>query len=149
MPAFAPTIHATAVLIGATAVLIRGAPGSGKSELAYRLIAAAEAGGPFARLVADDRVHLAAAHGRLLASPPAILAGLIELRGVGILRVPHEALARVDLIVDLVDTAPERLPPDPLPTETILGVAVPVAAFRGGPGAPTFLGALRIPKQKV
>jgi len=60
------TIHASAVLVGARAVLIRGPSGSGKSRLAFDLISAA--GGPmrFARLVADDRAELEAAGGRLL-----------------------------------------------------------------------------------
>jgi HPr kinase/phosphorylase len=60
------TIHASAVLVGARAVLIRGPAGAGKSSLAYALIRAADAGLPFARLVGDDRVHVEAAHGRVL-----------------------------------------------------------------------------------
>ena len=60
-----PTIHASAVLVGARAVLIRGPAGSGKSSLAFALIRAGETGAlPFARLVGDDRVHVEAAHGR-------------------------------------------------------------------------------------
>ena len=67
MAADAPTVHASAVLAGARAVLIRGAPGAGKSRLALALIQAAQTGLlPFARLVGDDRVHLEAHHGRLL-----------------------------------------------------------------------------------
>jgi len=65
-----PTVHASAVLTGARAVLIRGAAGTGKSRLAFALIAAAQIGLlRFARLVGDDRVHLEPCHGRLLVRP--------------------------------------------------------------------------------
>ncbi len=105
------TIHASAVLVGPRAVLIRGPSGSGKSRLAYAAIQAAETGLiRFARLVGDDRVHVEAAHGRLLVRPAATLAGLIEIRGLGIRRVPHEPLAAVGLIVDLAAADAERMP---------------------------------------
>ena len=105
------SVHASAVLVGARAVLIRGPSGAGKSQLAFQLIEAARSGAvPFAKLVGDDRVHLAAAGGRLLVRPADQLAGLIELRGVGILRRDHEACAVVGLVVDLADPDAERLP---------------------------------------
>ncbi|HEX8809692.1 MAG TPA: serine kinase, partial [Xanthobacteraceae bacterium] len=89
-----PTVHASAVLVGARAVLIRGPSGSGKSRLAWELIEAARGGAvAFARLVGDDHVHLQAAGGRLLVRPNDALAGLIELRGAGILRRDHEPCA--------------------------------------------------------
>src|ERR1700682_5999838 len=85
-----PTIHASAVLVGARAVLIRGPAGSGKSNLAFALVRAAEAGAlPFARLVGDDRVQVEAAHGRLLVRPAETLKGLIEIRGLGIRRLAY------------------------------------------------------------
>ena len=96
------TIHASAVLVGARAVLIRGAAGAGKSSLAFALISAGEARPfRFARLVGDDRVHVEVAHGRLLVRPHATLAGLIEVRGLGIRRLPFEPVAAVGLVVDL------------------------------------------------
>ena len=105
------TVHASAVLVGARAVLIRGPSGSGKSRLAWELIEAARGGAvAFARLVGDDRVHLQAAGSRLLVRPNDALAGLIELRGVGIVRRDHEACAVVGLVVDLAATDAERLP---------------------------------------
>jgi serine kinase of HPr protein (carbohydrate metabolism regulator) len=111
MAAETPTVHASAVLAGARAVLIRGAAGSGKSRLALALIAAAQTGLlRFARLVGDDRVHLEPCHGRLLVRPTAALAGLIEVRGIGIRRLDHEALAIVGLVVDLAAEDAERLP---------------------------------------
>src|SRR5215472_4006684 len=96
----APTVHASAVLVGARAVLIRGPAGSGKSSLALALVRAAQTGLlRFARLVGDDRVHLAASHDRLLVRPAAALAGLIEVRGAGIIRLDHEPAAVVGLMV--------------------------------------------------
>ena len=106
------TIHASAVLVGESAVVIRGPSGSGKSRLALGLIRLAEAGGalPFARLVGDDRVALAAASGRLLVSPAPNIAGLIEVRGLGVLPLPYEPLAVVGLIVDLAAEDGSRMP---------------------------------------
>ena len=121
-----PTVHANAVLVGADGVLIRGRPGAGKSALTRALIAAATAEGRFARLVADDRVVLTACGGRLVARPPAALAGLCERRGLGVEAIDHEGAAVVRLVVDLVAPAEaERMPaPAALVTE-ILGVALP------------------------
>ncbi|HEX8829047.1 MAG TPA: HPr kinase/phosphatase C-terminal domain-containing protein [Xanthobacteraceae bacterium] len=105
------TIHASAVLVGARAVLIRGPSGAGKSRLALELIEAPRHGSVrFARLVGDDRVHVDAAGGRLLVRPAPTLAGLIELRGLGILRRDHEACAVVGLVVDLDAEDAQRLP---------------------------------------
>jgi serine kinase of HPr protein (carbohydrate metabolism regulator) len=99
------------VLTGARAVLIRGPSGAGKSRLALELIAAARCGQlRFARLVGDDRVRLESAGGRLLVRPADTLAGLIELRGTGILRLEHEPCAVVGLVVDLDAADAERLP---------------------------------------
>jgi len=106
-----PSIHASAVLVGAHAVLIQGPSGSCKSRLALTLLHAAAQGViAFARLVADDRVHVEAKHGRLLVRPAEALAGLIEIRGLGIRRVPYEPLAVVGLVVELGQPAAERLP---------------------------------------
>src|ERR1700681_129941 len=105
------TVHASAVLAGARAILIRGPAGAGKSRLALGLIQAAQCGLlSFARLVGDDRLELAASHGRLLARPAQALAGLIEVRGVGIRRVDYEPVAVVGLVVDLAVAEAERLP---------------------------------------
>ncbi|HVY59463.1 MAG TPA: serine kinase [Xanthobacteraceae bacterium] len=106
-----PTVHATAVLVGARAILIRGDARSGKSRLALSILQAAEHGTlAFARLVADDRCRLAAAHGRLLVRPSMELAGLLEVRGVGLQRLPYEPVAVVGLVVDLAAADAERLP---------------------------------------
>lgn len=112
-------VHATAVAIDGAAVLLRGPSGSGKSDLALRLV---DAG---ARLVADDQTVLRRAGAHLLASAPATIAGLLEVRGVGIVRVAAAEGAPLLLIVDLVPSAEvERLPE--ARREIILGVPVPV-----------------------
>ena len=128
-----PTIHASAVLIGAHAVLIRGRSGSGKSRLALALLEAAALGAlPFARLVADDRAHVEAAHGRLLVRPAPALAGLIEVHGLGIRRVPHEAVARVGFVVELGANDAERLPARDQIEIDIEGVALPRLGVAAG-----------------
>jgi HPr kinase/phosphorylase len=120
------SVHASCVLVGARAVLIRGPSASGKSQLALELIQAAASGGlRFARLVADDRVHLAAAGGRLLARPAKPLAGLIEVRGVGLLRLPYEPCAVVGLVVDLAATDGARLPDREKREVVIDGITLP------------------------
>ncbi len=128
------TIHASAVLVGARAVLIRGPSGAGKSRLALELIEAARAGAlRFARLVGDDRVQLATAGGRLLVRPAAALAGLLELRGSGILRLDYEPCAVVGLVVDLDAADAERLP-EQAGTE-IDGISLPRLAVASGAAA--------------
>jgi len=87
--------------------------------------AASGTGVPFARLVADDRIRVDAVHGRLVARAPHELAGLIEVRGLGIRQLPSEPAAVVDLVVDLAANDAERLP-DPAQCETeIAGIRLP------------------------
>ena len=127
-----PTIHASAVLVGARAVLIQGPSGSGKSSLAMSLLQAAEDGAlPFARLIGDDRVHVEAAHGRVLVRPAAALAGQIEVRGLGIRQMVHEPVAVVGLVVDL-GTAAERLPGIEQQETFIAGARLPQLAVAAG-----------------
>lgn len=129
----APTVHASAVLVEGGAVLIRGPGGAGKSRLALDLLRAADNGAlRFARLVADDRTQLAAAHGRLLASPPAALAGLLEVRGLGIRRLDYEPTAVVRLVVDLAAADADRLPATSSLQTTIDGITLPRIAVAKG-----------------
>ncbi len=115
-------IHGTCVALGEDGVLLRGPSGAGKSDLALRLI---DRG---ARLVADDRVELRRCDGRLLARAPAPLNGLIEVRGLGIVRLPSAIDVAIALVVDLVPAAEiERLPEPEF--ETLLGVARPRLAL--------------------
>jgi HPr kinase/phosphorylase len=138
------TIHASAVLVGTHAVLIRGPAGAGKSRLALALIQAAQSGiVSFARLVGDDRVHLAAAHGRLLVRPAEALAGLIEVRGLGIRRLDHEGVAVVGLVVDLGSPAAERLPGPAGQEVSLEGVLIPLLSLPESCDAmPAVLGSL-------
>jgi serine kinase of HPr protein (carbohydrate metabolism regulator) len=128
-----PTVHASAVLVGARAALIRGPSGAGKSRLALALIAAAEAGHlRFARLVADDRSRIEPHHGRLLVRPAPALAGLIEVRGLGIRRLPFEPVGMVGLVVDLAAADADRLPAEASRRVTIEGIDVARLAVAPG-----------------
>ncbi len=123
--------HATAVLAAGAGLLLRGRSGSGKSMLAAALI---ERG---ARLVADDRVYLVPRAGRLIAIAPSSTAGLMELRGAGIVRRPHERFAVIRLIVDLVDPTDLQRMPEPAAATvecagvTVRGQAVPAPGVSG------------------
>jgi serine kinase of HPr protein (carbohydrate metabolism regulator) len=98
-------IHGTAVALGDDGVLLRGPSGSGKSDLALRLID----GG--ARLVADDQTELRDSGEAVRMSAPPSIAGQLEIRGLGIVAVPHCAAAPLRLVVDLVPPErTERLP---------------------------------------
>ena len=119
-------MHASAVLVGDRAVLIRGPSGSGKSRLAFDLILAGRSGQiPPAILVGDDRVHLDTSGGNLIVRPAAELAGLIEIRGLGIRRIDHAGEAVVGLVVDLAAADAERLPAAEALTTKIDGVKLP------------------------
>ena len=110
-------VHGTCVELFGHGVLLRGPSGSGKSDLALRLID----GG--ARLVADDQVVLTAEVGRVQAAAPIRIAGRIEVRGVGIIQVATIETVPLALVVDLV--APADVPRLPEPRECRLaGVAL-------------------------
>ena len=120
------SVHASAVLVGSRAVLIRGASGAGKSRLAFDLILAGRSGQiPPAVLVGDDRVHLEARQGQLVVRPARELAGLIEIRGLGIRRCDFAEQAIVELVVDLSAPDAERLPPPEALQTRIYGVQLP------------------------
>jgi serine kinase of HPr protein (carbohydrate metabolism regulator) len=139
-----PTIHASAVLVGAKAVLIRGPSGSGKSRLVLALLQAAQAGRlRFARLIADDRAHVEAVNGRLLVRPAPALSGLLEMRGSGIHHVEAEPIAAIGWVVDLAAEDAARLP-EKQATETVIeGIRLPRLAVAAGQEAlPLLLGLL-------
>lgn len=124
-------VHATAVAIEGNSVLLRGPPGAGKSDLALRLID----GG--AQLVADDQAELQRAAERILVRSPTAIAGLLEVRGIGIVRVGALAGAPLALLVDLVSPEEVERLPEPRPEE-VLGLAIPLitlAAFEASAAA--------------
>lgn len=138
------TIHGTIVDIEGAGVLLRGPSGAGKSDLALRLID----GG--AVLVADDRITLSETGGNVVAEAPETIAGKLEVRGLGIVRLPFQVSSAVRLVVDLVGGASvERLPNA---AETVLlGVALPVlnlAPFEASAPAKIRL-ALRLAPQEI
>jgi HPr kinase/phosphorylase len=121
-----PSVHASAVQVGNRAVLIRGPSGTGKSRLAFELILAGRAGQiPPSLLVGDDRVHLEARATQLVVRPAAVLAGLIEIYGLGIRRCEFVEEAIAGLVVDLGAPDAARLPaPEALHT-VIKGIKIP------------------------
>jgi serine kinase of HPr protein (carbohydrate metabolism regulator) len=120
------TAHASAVLVGDRAVLIRGPSGSGKSRLAFDLILAGRAGQiPAATLVGDDRVYLQIVQEQLVVRPARELAGLIEIRGLGIRRCDFAEQAVVGLVVDLSVADAERMPAAGALFVSIDGVIIP------------------------
>lgn len=124
MNASSHLVHATCVALADRGVLLRGPSGSGKSDLALRLI---DRGGA---LVADDQVAVSVEDGRLVARAPASLHGLIEVRGLGILRRPARDQAPVLLVVDLV--APEAVERMPLPRQALIA-DIPVSRISLNP----------------
>ncbi|HEY2213383.1 MAG TPA: HPr kinase/phosphatase C-terminal domain-containing protein [Bradyrhizobium sp.] len=120
------SVHASAVLVENRAVLIRGPSGAGKSRLAFDLILAGRSGQiPRTLLVGDDRVHLDASKGQLVVRPAPELAGLIEIRGLGIRRCDFTDEAIVGLVVDLSAADAERLPPPEALVARVFGVLIP------------------------
>ena len=117
------TVHGTCVAFNGRAVLLRGASGAGKSDLALRLIKAPLQ--PW-QLISDDQVRLCRNAGRLWATAPPVIAGQLEVRGVGVIAVPFAENLPLALVAELVapDQVP-RLPEDPLPQQHVLGIALP------------------------
>lgn len=120
-PDTAVQLHASAVALAGRACLITGRAASGKSTLALEMVALG------AELVADDRVDIRRAGEVLLVSAPPAIAGMIEARGVGILRLPVCREAPLAFLVDLDEAETERLPERP--SRDILGL--PCALVRG------------------
>lgn len=122
-------LHATCVAIDGCGVLLRGPSGSGKSDLALRLIDQYTD----TLLVADDRVDVAVRHGAVYASAPVTIAGLLEVRGVGVAQMENAGLVKLRLLVDLVEAEDIQRLPEPA-NEEILGVCLPriaLAPFEG------------------
>jgi serine kinase of HPr protein (carbohydrate metabolism regulator) len=124
-------IHGTCLALGSAGVLLLGSPGSGKSDLALRLIDQPGDGlsgeTRAARLVADDQVAIRRAGSTLIATAPAALAGLLEIRGLGLARLPALPEVVLRLAVRLTPAAEiERLPDLARARMDILGVGLPL-----------------------
>jgi serine kinase of HPr protein (carbohydrate metabolism regulator) len=127
-------LHASCVDLAGSGVVLLGPSGCGKSDLALRLI---DSG---ARLVADDRVAIERRGDRLIARPPQAIAGLIEVRGLGIMRTDHCPSSLLGLVVALGGTPPPRLPERM--TYQVLGVALPCLEL--DPRAPSACAKIRL-----
>ncbi|MGJ0506589.1 MAG: HPr kinase/phosphorylase [Methylocystis sp.] len=127
------SIHANAVALGEKGLLLRGPSGAGKSALTLALLARFESRGDFARLVGDDRVLVEALGGRLVARPHPAIAGVIEIRGAGLLRVPYETCCTLHGVVDIAapGATPPRLPEEAEKTVTLKGIVLPRLQVRG------------------
>ena len=110
-------VHGTGLLLGSAGILLRGPSGAGKSVLALSLLERWESRGEAAFLVADDRVELQLVQGQLRMHAPPNLAGLIELRGRGIVHRPHRNDVSLHLVIDLVPELIRMLEEDELVTE--------------------------------
>jgi HPr kinase/phosphorylase len=131
MSADGSSIHGTAFLIGETGLIVLGRSGAGKSMLVAGL--AASWLGPSIRLVADDRVKLTVAGGRLIARPVAGFLGKIELRGFGMALLPAMPSAVIRAMVRLCPAEPARMPAQSIESKAIFGIDVPTLSLLEGP----------------
>lgn len=123
------TLHASCVAIDGRAVLIEGRSGEGKSDLALRLI---DRG---AVLVSDDYTTCTRSNGALIATAPANITGKIEVRGIGVIDMPHQDRVPIALLVTILDSPP-RMPEGPK-KRRIAGIDIPEVALAAlEPSAP-------------
>lgn len=133
-------VHGTCVVVDGTGVLFIGPSGSGKSDLALRLMD----GG--AQLVADDRVDLRVDQGDLVASAPKALWGLLEVREVGILKVPCLDQASIQAVIEINPGARlDRLPPE----QSTELVGLPIRHFQIDPWQQSAPAKVRLVSQLV
>lgn len=130
------SIHATCVALDGKAVLIRGASGTGKSVIGLMLMSMG------CRLVSDDRTLLRRDGPKVIASCPAPIRGMIEARGIGLLKADSLDAAEIVLVADLDLEIHDRLPPRR--TVTLLGCEIPLIGHIQGPHlAPAILQILK------
>ena len=140
------TVHASCVAFGNKAILMRGKPASGKSDLVLQLIDSQGHGlGERllrAKLVADDQVVLSRVGDVVFASPPEILKGKLEMRGRGIITISHKSKAKLELVIDLLPRAEiARMPENDAMITEILGVQFP--RYEIDPTAPSAAARIR------
>ena len=136
-------MHANALVLRETGLLLRGGPGTGKSALSMELIADSRRRGEFASLVGDDRIALENCSGRLIARPHIAIRGSIEVRGAGIVSVAFERSAVIRGLVELAameEVDPGRPTELRWPLEEICGLSVPRLVLKRRDG----LGCLKI-----
>ncbi|WP_424832663.1 HPr kinase/phosphorylase [Ruegeria sp.] len=121
----AACVHASCVAVLRQGVLIVGPSGAGKSGLALHMMALG------AQLVGDDRIDLAEDAGRVIADAPPAIRGLVEARGIGLLRADTAGPVPVSVVVDLGQETSKRLP-DPM-TVPVLRQTVPLLHAAGIP----------------
>ena len=121
-----PNIHATAIVVGKTGLLFSGPSGWGKSMLAFTCMTEARRLGLFTALVADDQVLLSAEAGAVIATCPPSIAGLMELRGTGIVRQDHISRATMHYAVLPGSASGEnRVPPEGEMVSLAIGFSLP------------------------
>ncbi len=119
-------VHATGLVLGNSGIMLRGPTGSGKSLLALTLLDTWIARGFAAKLVADDRIDVEVTKSGLVMHAPPAIAGLVELRGRGIVSRPHVEKARIHLVIDFVDRLERMVEEEELMTE-LFGITLPRA----------------------
>ncbi|MBP2443057.1 HPr kinase/phosphorylase [Rhizobium leguminosarum] len=133
----APNIHATAIMVGRTGLLFSGPSGWGKSMLAFTCMTEARRLGLFTALVADDQVLLSKEAGTVIAACPPSIAGLIELRGTGIVRQDHIPRAPMHYAVLPGSASGEdRVPPEGEVVSLAAGFSLPALRLLTGVSSP-------------
>lgn len=120
----ATLVHASTVAIDGSGLLIIGRSGAGKSSFALRLMALG------ATLVADDQTALSVQNGAVMARAPTRLQGMIEARGIGLLRAPFLPETRLACVLDLDLAVTQRLP-EPVTTD-VMGIPLPLVSGQEG-----------------
>lgn len=123
------TVHGSCVLLGEGGLLILGASGAGKSSLVQALLSRWRGRNDYAALVGDDRLVIEAKNGRLLARSHPRIAGLLEMRGIGIVKMSHEPRCVLRACIELTEHPGERLPDSDSLFRMIEGVKLPSATI--------------------
>jgi serine kinase of HPr protein (carbohydrate metabolism regulator) len=123
----AANVHATAIVVETTGLIFVGPSGSGKSSLAFSCLAEARALGLSAVLVADDQVFLSLDGADVVARCPPTIAGLMEVRGTGIISLPYQSQAVLHYAVMPIDLAvADRLPPEDERLDLAADISLPL-----------------------